>query len=325
MSDTEEKYIGYLKYSGEAVQDGLMGARESAEALLGFDEMLRHFVAKEEPLLKNADFEIPVRIKKGSWEALIPAGLALWFGKDYLSAVAKKAGSDGLFETGPAKDIVKIFEFSLQVIQWMIKIASHTGEFGKEVKNIKFRNNNKEVGIPNDQNEYLYVPFEYWKFFQECPQNIFSKNAKLISQKRILKIGVIKNDKKQEVTITEKQKFIFYSEKDEESEDILFPELKHGQVVELEGVITRINEKTSTVGLEYKNHILTCKPQNGNIAAFKEKIISQVDEHFFPKIKMIGVIDRTDENNLFKNPRPQVIFSDIVPLERSDNTPKLFN
>ena len=41
---TEEKYIGYLKYSGKSVEDGLMDARKSAEALLGFDEVLRYFI-----------------------------------------------------------------------------------------------------------------------------------------------------------------------------------------------------------------------------------------------------------------------------------------
>ena len=42
----EEKYIGYLKYSGKSIEDGLLDARKSAEALLGFDEILRYFVTK---------------------------------------------------------------------------------------------------------------------------------------------------------------------------------------------------------------------------------------------------------------------------------------
>jgi hypothetical protein len=42
--------------------------RKSAEALLGFDEMLRYFISKEEPQLSNVPYEIPVNIKKGSWE-----------------------------------------------------------------------------------------------------------------------------------------------------------------------------------------------------------------------------------------------------------------
>jgi hypothetical protein len=83
----------------------------------------------------------------------------------------------------------------------------------------------------------------------------------------------------------------------------------------LEGSITRGNEKTNTIGFEYNGHILTCKPANNNIATFKDKIISQLENHFFPLVKLVGIIDRTDENHLFKNPRPQVIFEDIIPLE----------
>ena len=70
--DQDEKFIGYLKYSGKSVADGFLDTRKSAEALLGFDEMLRYFLLKEDPSLKDVDFEIPVKIRKGSWEMVIP-------------------------------------------------------------------------------------------------------------------------------------------------------------------------------------------------------------------------------------------------------------
>lgn len=124
MDNQEEKYIGYLKYSGKSVESGLLDVRKSAEALLGFDEILRYFLLKEDPTLKEIDFEIPVRIKKGSWEALIPETIEGWIlagggitATTYLAAMAKKAGTDGLFETGPAKDIKKTFKASLVAIQ----------------------------------------------------------------------------------------------------------------------------------------------------------------------------------------------------------------
>ena len=34
---TDEKYIGYIKYEGELVKDGLMDARRQAKSLLAFD------------------------------------------------------------------------------------------------------------------------------------------------------------------------------------------------------------------------------------------------------------------------------------------------
>ena len=53
----DEKYLGYLKYSGELVDRGFFDARKSAQALIGFDEAIRFFVGEQTPELKQADFE----------------------------------------------------------------------------------------------------------------------------------------------------------------------------------------------------------------------------------------------------------------------------
>ena len=68
----DEEYIGYLKYEGTLVKEGLLDARKADQALLGFDEAIRFYVGQQSPLLRDQDFEIPVRFRKGSWEPLIP-------------------------------------------------------------------------------------------------------------------------------------------------------------------------------------------------------------------------------------------------------------
>lgn len=321
----EEKYIGYLKYTGKSVEDGFLDTRKSAEALLGFDEILRYFISKENPDFGNIDYEIPVRIKKGTWGIWIPIGIGTLFVTQYLNSVAKKAGSDGFFETGPAKDIVKVFQGSIRATQWIVKIGSHIGTLARkrfEDAKIKQTVFGTVIEIPNSNGKILSVPKKYFDIYTKCPDKLFSKNAGIIEQERVLEFGVFENGVEEKVMITEKEKSIFYTKGDEE--DILFPELAHGQNVELEGSITRGNEKTNTIGFEYKEHILTCKPKNGNIATFKNKIISQLENHFFPPVKIVGVIDRTDENHLFKNPRPQVIFDNIISLEISENKQSFF-
>ncbi len=142
----EKKYIGYLRYYGESsVKDGLLDMRKSAEALVGFDEILRHFLIKEDPSLFGVEFEIPVRIRKGSWEAVIPEIIDKLFSPTsigatvaaiYLSATAKKAAEDGLFSTGAARDIKVTFRAAIKSAQWIIKIASHVGSMAKK----KFEN-----------------------------------------------------------------------------------------------------------------------------------------------------------------------------------------
>lgn len=126
----EEQYLGYLKYSGSKVDDGFMDARKSAQALLGLDEAIRSFVSYQDPLLKQVDFDFPVRIKKGSWEIVIP---------DLLEIIKVSAGvvvtaygvkaSQKMAENDFANIGVKdVFKKSLLGIQWLIKIGKHLGD-----------------------------------------------------------------------------------------------------------------------------------------------------------------------------------------------------
>lgn len=330
----EEKYIGYLRYYGESsVKDGLLDMRKSAEALVGFDEILRHFLVKEDPSLLGIEFEIPVRIRKGSWEAVIPeiidkllspTGIGATALTTYATITAKKAAEVGLFNTGAAKDIKATFRAAIKSAQWIIKIASHVGTLAKkQFENAKVDQAAQEVKIANDRGEYLAVPKKYLDLYSDCPKDLFSKNAGVVESERSLEIGVMEDGKEKKVSITEKEKVIFYK-KAEDDEGILFPELKHGQSVELEGGITRGNEKRNTLGFEYQEHILSCKPAQGTIADFKSQIVSKAPNHIFPKVKILGMISRADENGVITEKRPTIVFSKIVPLENGNgNQPSL--
>lgn len=314
MAEQETEYIGYLKYTGELVNEGLMGARESGEALLGFDSMMRYFMKQEIPYLKKFEFEIPVRVRKGCWEALIPGGLsllALWLLKEYASATMHKAAQDGFHKIGLVKDLKLAIETSLHAIQWMVKISVHLGKFTKDtLDKIKVKNSGEEVGIPNDKGEYFFVPNKFYKFFKECPEDILSQNAKLVERERILKIGLMGGD---EITITEKEKFIFCS-KDEKDE--ILPELDNGDQVDLTGIITIGNEKYNRINLEYEGHSLLCKPQKDkNIADFKTQLVSSEKSQFFSEARVIGVVERTS-----KTQKPQIIFSKIIRVKNPANS-----
>lgn len=328
--DKEEKYIGYLKYYGESsVKDGLLDMRKSAEALVGFDEVLRHFLVIEDPSLLGVEFEIPVRIRKGSWEAVIPeiidkllspTGIMATAGSAYLLATANKAANDGLFQTGVAKDVKATFRAAIKSAQWVIKIGSYVGTLTKKkFENAQIDQSTQEIKIPNNEGEYLAVPKKYLDLYTSCPEELFSKNASIIESERSLEIGVFEEGKEKKVSITEKEKTIFYRKSDEETGDVLFPELKHGENVELEGEITRGNEKRNTLGFEYQEHILTCKPAQGSsITDFKNQIVSKSPNHIFPKVKIIGTVSRMDENGMITEKRLTIVFSKITPIENVD-------
>lgn len=314
----EINYLGYLKYKGQLVDAGFMDARKSAEALLGFDEIVRHFVLKEKPDLHDSDFEIPVRIQKGSWIAFIPETIGQWIlvgggivATAYLATAAKKMAEKDFVDAG-FKDI---FRGALKSAQWAIKIAIHCGTITKKkFENVKFRKDNQEIGIPNDRDEYLYVPKEELEKFVGLPENIFSKNTALIEEERILSIGVYENGVSKEVDITHKEKAVFF--KKAETDEILFPELVHGQQIELDGVVTRGNKNSNTLGFEYQGHILNCIPMEGSITRFKNSL--------FTKARITGVIDRSDE---FGNPvaqKPQIVISNIIALGSEESLPTLF-
>jgi len=327
----EEKYIGYLKYTGESVSEGYLDARKSAEALLGLDEILRYFVASERPDLRDLDFEIPVRIEKGSWIAFIPQTIDQWIlaglgitATAYLATAATKIAEKDFKGVG----LRDVFKSAIKSAQWVIKIGSHVGTISrKRFDNAKIRQRNGKVfiDIPNANGDLLEVPKKNFDAYIECPEKIFSRNVSLVEKDRNLEIGVFeKGQEIRRVTITEKEKSFFYTKGDESN--ILFPELKHGEYVELEGYITKGNERTNTIGFEYEDHVLTCKPNNGHIITFKNKIISQLENHFFPKVLIKGIVNRTEQNNLYKGEnRPQIIFTDLVPLEKLESKRSLFD
>lgn len=280
---------------------------------------MKHFaisLKKEKPSWRNEDLNLPVRIEKGCWQILIPAGLAVFAGY-YLKATAEKAGSDGFFETGAAKDLNRILKAALLSLKWVVKISKHVGALGDKDKvgNAKIPDMD-HVTVFNEAGDPLVVPTEYFKLYCDCPKKLFEKCASVIEEGRELEIGSFEEGKVVDsVRVFASEKRIFFCEADEES-DVLFPELEHGMPVELDGEITRATESENTLGFRYQGHVLFCKPEHGaKIASFKQRIISQQDDHIFPKVRIIGVIDRKDKDDEFKAHKPCIVFSAIQRIE----------
>jgi len=317
--ENEEKYLGYLKYTGDMVDGGFLDARKSAQALLGFDEAIRFFVYKEAPALRTTNFELPVRVKKGSWEIAIPEFVELikLSGGVVVTAYGVKASqkmAERDFENIGLKDV---FFKSLQAIQWVIKIGKHLGDLTiKEFSNVKFKENNELIGIQNAEGEFLYVPKNFLDFYVETTPKFLSRISELVEDERVLSVGVYQGGKLTEEKITRKDRVIFTQE-DEDKEDVLFPELEHGQNVALQGEVTRGNEMSNTIGFGYQGHILTCYPESGSIVKFKPSLFLQCRIH--------GTITRLDEKGYLNSKRPKIIFTHIEPLEIEKENLSLFD
>ena len=311
----QEEYIGYIKYEGRLVEEGLMDARKQAQALLGFDSALRYFIGKQAPAFRNLDFEIPGRVRKGSWEALIPATVAGWVqaglgvvATAYFSKAAQKMAEKDFSDFG----IKDLFRNSLEALKWFVKIGKHMGDVAiRYFENTKFTDDSALVGIRNDKGEYLYVPKKIFDIYVSCNPKLLEKLAENIDDGRELAIGTIVDGEVDEVSINVNERTIFYKDESELDEDVLFPELVHGDDVVLEGEVTRENKTSNSMGFKYQDHILTAYPEAGRIVPYKPLL--------FLKCRLYGTVNRLDEKGRIAARRPKLIFTRLEPLEVDDN------
>ena len=270
------------------------------------------------------DIEIPIRIEKGSWMALLPPDLTVWiftalsglvttYGATALNTIAKND-----FKDVTSKDIAKRI---IKGIKWTIEIIKHLKK--KKVKQfpdakIELKEGIQMVGILNENGELLFVPLEYLELYTKVPEKLLDKLTKQIEEERELEIDFSDaykgdvDDTGSPAKITYGQKSIFFEEKEED--DKLFPELIHGQYVELEGHLSRGNEKTNTLGFEYEKHTLTCIPYEGSIKSEKQTL--------FTNCIIKGYVDRLSKDGTYKERRPKIRYLEIENSD--DEKPNLF-
>ena len=316
--DISEEFIGYIEYHGELVDDGYLDAKKSAQALVGFDGALRHFIGLQNHDLKDIDYEIPVAIRKGSWFALIPDSiekivmLALATGASAYALTAAKKMAENDFKNIGLKEI---FRGAIKAILWTIKIGKHLGELGqKKFIKILWKEGNELIGIPNSNMEYLFIPRRYFEIYLKTPPNILAAIASVICPGRLLRVGVRVNNQTEieEINITDRT--IFYGESS--GSDILFPELEHGKKVVIEGAVTKGNRNTNTIGFRYQEHILTGIPHDGSIVRFKNSMFSWCS--------LEGTISRADEFGEICLKKPKLIFDKLTPIESQEEESTLF-
>lgn len=306
MGESSES-LGGVRYVGESVESGYLDARKSAEALLGLDEAIRYFVGTESTPLARLDYEIPVKVEKGSWQAQIPAwiaGGACVVVTAYLTAGAQQMAKNDFSEAS----LRAVFRHALEGIQWAIRIGKHLGTLAvRKFEGAKFRDGNREVGIPNAQGELLWVPLAFINAFEKMPAGLLSRLASVVTEGRALEVVVREGSVEVTETLAIQHKFVFCHE----DSSVVLPELVHGDPFEGEGIVTRGNGNTNTLGFLYQGHILTCHPKDGKIIRFKQAL--------FLRCRMTGVVSRTDKFGETTEAKPHIIFSDVVSLETDDS------
>ncbi len=316
MTNLPENHIGSIKYCGESIKEGMFDARKASQALIGFDEAIRFFSTIQYPKFQEIDYELPVKIRQGSWEAFIPDAIT-WVKVTgamaafmYVAKAVQKMAENDFDKVG----IKTIIRKSVEAIKWVVKIGKHIETLKiKKFENVKFRNNNTEIGIVNSNGKILWVPKEFLDFYSKCPPNLLQKIVELVAEDRQLSIGSNYPIDNSFVTISNKHRHIFLTKTED---DILFPELVHGMEVTLQGVVTRGNGTANNMGFRYQEHILNVYPETGSIVQYKDTL--------FLDAEIKGIISRRDDKGELRLRKPKIIFNDLRTIEQKDEQLSLF-
>lgn len=305
-----ENYVGYLKFYGKNIENGIIQADIAGQALIGFDECIRFFNKKQNPEIILYDYKIPVITEKGSWVVWVlgsMAGMAGIFGTAYLKKAGEKMAKKDFQDIG----FSDIFRKSLLALKNLVDLIKHKKgniNWENEDFHIEQKNDSFFVSIKNELGESILIPIEQLEWFKNIPKKSLEKIVQGVMIGQSLSIGVRnENENFDSTSITNEEKSLFLSSEEDEQEEVIFPELVHGETTQLEGKLVRGNEKTNSLGFEYKGVILNCHPTKGSIRQYKSSL--------FLKCKIYCYINRHEKSDLILDKKPTLHIERVEPLE----------
>ena len=305
-----ENYVGYLKFYGKNIENGIIQADIAGQALIGFDECIRFFNKKQNPEIILYDYKIPVITEKGSWVVWVlgsMAGMAGIFGTAYLKKAGEKMAEKDFQDIG----FSDIFRKSLLALKNLVDLIKHKKgniNWENEDFHIEQKNDSFFVSIKNESGESILIPIEQLEWFKNIPKESLEKIVQGVMVGQSLSIGVRnENENFDSTSITNEEKSLFLSSEEDEQEEVIFPELVHGETTQLEGKLVRGNEKTNSLGFEYKGVILNCHPTKGSIRQYKSSL--------FLKCKIDCYINRHEKSDLIFDKKPTLHIERVEPLE----------
>lgn len=319
----DEEIIGYIKITGDSVKDGVISARSASNILNSVDRLMSRAIKKRYPDLAGVELDIPVKVQKGSWEALIPSGLVDWVitgaglsATAYMTTAAKKMAENDFNKKG-VKEAAKS---GIKTLQNVVKLHKHLkGNKTKKIDGIKFKDNNQVLSIPDESGNYIDVPKNDYDEYFNFPEGIIKELAESPTSDQTLHIGRQENNQVIEEDIKYEDRPFFGLDKDvdQSNSDALFPELRHGDEVELTGEVTRGNNQSNSIGFKYKGHIITCHPATSKVSDFKEQM--------FSKCIIRGTISRVNDMTFVQSNRPHINFHELEIIEEDDGQVGLFS
>jgi len=147
-----ENYVGYLKFYGKNIENGIIQADIAGQALIGFDECIRFFNKKQNPEIILYDYKIPVITEKGSWVVWVLGSMAGIFGTAYLKKAGEKMAEKDFQDIG----FSDFFRKSLLALKNLVDLIKHKKgniNWENEDFHIEQKNDSFFVSIKNESGE----------------------------------------------------------------------------------------------------------------------------------------------------------------------------
>lgn len=306
MEEYDQQAVGFISYEWEGAPAGVIDANAGGNALIGIDEAIRFFNRKQARGFSAASYEIPVRTAEGSWIAYVLGVLAIApvaFATSYAKKAGEKMAERDFAELG-FKDVARK---SVDALRAFVELVKHTQKTENWTTS-GWKDGTVMIGVTNDAGQIFYLPAEYLKWYYELPKTTLKKLVAPVAKGRSMIIASREADDSpfRKVEVTSDDAGLFDADEKEEDE-FLLPDLEHGKDVVLEGLITRGNQETNSMGFQYQGHILNCVPAMGNVRRYKSAMFLHCRVHV--------TIDRHVTSFAHLDRRPTLIVNDVVPLE----------
>lgn len=306
----KEQGVGFVSYEWQAAPPGVIDASAGGQALLGLDDAVRYFNRRQSAGFGSTPYEIPVLTGSGSWVAVVLGIVAIpatAFGMAYAKKAGEKMAERDFADLG-FKDVARK---SMDALVKLIRLVkAKRGKFDVKQLEIKWSEDASTATIRTEAGNQIVVPAEYIRWYATIPATTLKRLCAPISPGREMCVGARQDDGTFDVaTLTEDDVRSMTSDDSESDSEFLFPELEHEMEVVLEGIVTRENQSTNSMGLQYHGHILNCIPETGSVKRFKSAL--------FEQCRVYATINRHVSSLISLDYRPTLLVHDVVSIEHS--------
>lgn len=300
--------VGFVSYELEGMPTGVVDAGAGGAALAGIDEAIRFFNRQQGGELSAGSYEIPVYTGEGSWLAIV-MGLMAIPATAFVTSYAKKAGEKMAEKDFADIGMRDVARKSMDALVHLVEVIKHLKGLPDWAQTkVAWSQDARKARVFNDGGDVLEVPSEYIKWYRQIPKGILKRlSAPILRGGRVTFASRQESGEFLSVDVEASQVPLLVGQEEPSEDTFLFPELKHGDDVELEGLITRGNQSTNSIGFQFQGHILNCVPETGSVRRFKAaiflhcRVVATVNRH-------VGSLTRIDN-------RPTLIIRKVVQLE----------